>query len=435
MGEGALEQIIPEKAFAVLLAAEGEMFFRLAGTLLAREDAAWSRRHFFQLASEADAVEAFLDDFDARHNRTFAFLRELIASARGFALAGFSIAHLERRLAGYPTALSAGEFAAAAESVARARAFLQASVRALLQAAIDEARGMSAAPAHAEFPESRWAHDGPRRKLPRNMGQNELESDEQKTAEVASRFAQAAQVFGKLGVARIADEDERERWLQENCTEERARSLEASVHNLQSAYDTWVKGTAVETQDARLPKLRGHASIALHLLEAVTQLVHFVERHERSMRDGGVGLRMQALVSRSDVRHVTLNHLLVHAAVCLLRGRSVAEDLLPSYTNIQEIEVVLRDDLILHARPAALIVGVVQRYGMPVELIVGGRTCNAGSILEMMVTVGSMPDARRLCFRGDEHPLRDLQLLFEAGLGEDGLDRLPAELAYLRSER
>jgi hypothetical protein len=36
-------------------------------------------------------------------------------------------------------------------------------------------------------------------------------------------------------------------------------------------------------------------------------------------------------------------------------------------------------------------------------------------------------------FRGDEKPLRDIGLLFEHGLGEDGIDGLPPELGYLKS--
>jgi hypothetical protein len=35
-------------------------------------------------------------------------------------------------------------------------------------------------------------------------------------------------------------------------------------------------------------------------------------------------------------------------------------------------------------------------------------------------------------FTGDERPLADIQLLFEAGLGEEGLESLPNELEYLR---
>jgi len=433
MIDGALEQVIPEGAFASLLERQGDMLFRLAETLVGRADADWTRRHFFQLVSEADSVEAFLDDFGARHNRAFAHLRELVASVRGFALAGFSISHLASRLDGYPNVLSTGEAAAASDSVRRVHAFLQRTVRRLLAAVLDESRKLGVKLPSEPFPEERWREDGPRRKLARNMGQDELASDEQKTAEIASKFVHAAGLFEELAPRRIAVEHERESWLQRHCSEEHARSLEATVHNLQSAYDTWVKGTTIEAGDPRLPKLRGHASAALHLMEATTQLTHFVERHERTGRDDATARRIAALVSQSEVRDITLNHMLVHAAVYMRRGRSVAEDLLPSYTNVQEIDVELREDVMLHARPAALIVGIVHRYGTPVEMVVEGRRCNAGSILEMMVTVGSAPDARRFRFRGDEHPLRDVALLFQHALGEDGLDLLPQELAYLRS--
>jgi phosphotransferase system HPr (HPr) family protein len=435
MSDGALEQVIPEGAFTALLQRKADMLFRLAEALRVRADAEWTRRHFFQLVSEADAVEVFLDDFGARYNQTFAFLREVVASLRGFALAGFSVAHLSVRLDGYPSVLSAGEAASAGDSVRRALAFLVRTVRRLLVAIQDESRSIGVTLPSQEFPEDRWMDDGPRRKLARNVGQGELASDEQKTAEIASKFVEASVHFEELGVKRIAGEHERETWLQRHCSEERARSLETAVHNLQSAYDTWVKGSSIEARDARLHKLRGHASAALHLLEAVTQLTHFVERHERTAGDDGVARRVAALVLRAEVRDVTLNHLLVHVGVYLRRGRSVAEDLLPSYTRIQEVELGLRDDVMLHARPAALIVGIVQRYGTPVELDIDGHRCNAGSILELMVTAGSSPDARRFRFRGDERPLRDIALLFQHALGEDGLDQLPDELGYLRGDR
>jgi len=208
----------------------------------------------------------------------------------------------------------------------------------------------------------------------------------------------------------------------------------AQVTTLQSTYDTYVKNTVIEAGDSRLPKLRGHVSAALHLLGAVTHLTHFVERHESGMRNDAVERRIGGLVRREDVRDITLNHLLYWAAQFMRRGRALAEDLLPSYTNVQVLEVELADDLTLHARPAALIVGIVNRYGTPVEMEVDGKKCNAASILDLMVTVGSRPDIRRFIFRGDVNPLRDIQLLFRSGVGESGIDGLPPALSYLRSD-
>ena len=80
-----------------------------------------------------------------------------------------------------------------------------------------------------------------------------------------------------------------------------------------------------------------------------------------------------------------------------------------------------------------MVVGIVNHYGTPVEMEVSGTRCNAGSILELMVTVGSNPEAKKFTFRGDENPLGDIGALFESGLGEEGVSSLPAKLSYLRA--
>jgi phosphotransferase system HPr (HPr) family protein len=169
----------------------------------------------------------------------------------------------------------------------------------------------------------------------------------------------------------------------------------------------------------------------LHFLEAVTALTHFVERHEGTRADPGEE-SISSLVSRDEARSVTLNDLFFWANAFMQKGRGLAEDLLPSYTNVQELEVEVSEDVVLHARPASLIVGIVTRYATPVEMEVGGEACNAGSMLSLMVLIGSHPKEKRFVFRGDEKPLRDIGLLFQAGLGEGGMETLPDELDYLR---
>lgn len=433
MSEVSLEEVISEEAFAELLHGQSEMFFRLANTLLKRADTQWSRRHYFQLTSEADTLEAFLDDYGARHNRTYHVFRELTASARGFGLAGLSITHLVRRLDSYGTAFSGEGAAEAKAAIESSKEFVQGVLVTLLESIRDEADRCDLRPTDAGFPEDLYGSTAPRLSLPRNVGQEDIEDEEQKVAEVVSKYLQACEMFGALGVRQIDDPKEREVYLSQNCSEEQARVYEATVHNLQSVYDTYIKNTRLESKDERLSKLRGHASAALHMLEAVTHLTHFVERHEGGMRHDEADRKIETLVSKAEVRHVTLNHLLFWASRFMQEGRALAEDLLPSYTNVQLLEAQLPDDLLLHARPAALIVGIVNHYGTPVELEVEGHTCNAGSILELMVAVGSNPSAKRYTFRGDENPLRDIALLFEHNLGEDGISGLPDQLDYLKN--
>ncbi len=181
-------------------------------------------------------------------------------------------------------------------------------------------------------------------------------------------------------------------------------------------------------------QLRGHASASLHLLQAVTHLAHFIERHENDIRSEEAKRKISQLVERSEVEGVALNVFLYWAERFMRNGEPLAEALLREYTKLVELEFELPDHLALHARPAALIVGIVNHHSTPVEMEVGGKRCNAGSILELLVAVGSMPHQKRFMFRGDERPVRDIQRLFAAELGEKGLDLLPAELAYLRAQ-
>ncbi|MDP6369660.1 MAG: HPr family phosphocarrier protein [Planctomycetota bacterium] len=440
MLDGSLEEIVPETEFARVLGPRSEALFRFANSHVAEAAAGFGKGELIRLVNLADALESFLDDHGARYNQTFHDFTELVASTRGIALARFSVAHLRSRLADYG-AKESMEIKEAQEleaAISETDLFLAGATGNLLAAARQEAseRGVSVtAECEPQGPEWSGGNGGAdlfRRRLPRNVGQTEPENEEQKVAEVVSKYLQASAMLEDVSIRKINAEDDREKFLRRACTEEQARVYEATVHNLQSAYDTHIKNTVLEREDERLGRLRGHISTALHLLEAVTQLVHFVERHESGVRSDRAEERITHLVPRSEVRELTLNALLFWANRTMQSGRGLAEDLLPSYTNVQILEVELPAEVELHARPAALIVGIVNRYGTPVELEVAGTRCNAGSILELMITIGSNADARRFRFRGDETPLADIARLFGCGLGESGLEDLPPELSYLR---
>ena len=433
--ETSFEQVVEERLFAGLLQTNSEVFFRLSNTLQ-KPDRGWNRKHYFQLISESDALESFLDDYGARLNRTYAVFGELVASVRGFAMAGYSTTHLTSRLESYGIAdhLAPGEFEALERALGGAVGFIRASTHTMLRAIVAEAGVLGLEITPEAFPEENFLPVHARQRLPRNVDVEELTDERQKIAEVASKYLGTCDLLGDARVREIDDPEERASFLARACTEEKARVYEATVHNLQSAYDTYIKSTKLESNDERLPRLRGHVSTALHILEATTHLTHFYERHENDIRSEASKQRIAALVDRAEVQDVILNRLLYWAERILVLGRGIAEDLLGGYTNAQELRVELADDLVLHARPAALIVGIVNQFGTPVELEVGGQRCNAASILELLVTVGSHPDEKRFVFRGDEKPLRDIGLLFQYGLGEAGVDQLPDELAYLRAK-
>ena len=430
MPDSPIEELVSEQDFRVLLAERAASFL---GACAAPGEGAWTRRRFFDLSLEADELESFLDDHGARTNRAFASFTEIVASVRGFALAGMSLRHLVRRLPTYGILDELGEDRARAiEGISGAAQYAEARLEDLMGALLDEGRRVGVTElerGEGAAPEERSVR---RPRLPHNIDLVDIHDEEQRIATVAARYLDVRRSLREAKIRPIEDPDERKAFLRRVCSEEAARVWKASVHNLQSSYDTYVKNTLLETADPRLARLRGFVAASLHLLEAVTLLTHFVERRDRGLRSEHVDSLLQRAVPRSDVRDVTLNGLLVWADRLLAAGAPIAEALLPSYTNASEAVLELREGVFLHARPASLLVAVVQHHGTPVELEVEDHVCNAGSILEVMVAVGTYPEARRYVVRGGERPLRDLVSLFAADLGERGLESLPDALQYLR---
>ena len=434
MSEVTYEKLVDEKDFIRLLQVHAEPFLRLSNFLSEAKDR-WNKRHYYQLINEADSLESVLDDYGARFNRTYAFFTELVASIRWFAHTGYSTAHLLARLGSYSgNHATEGIWGSATIDVEQGLDYVQKTTLRLLQKVREEAvfLGMELTP--KSYPENEFLPVVARKRLPRNVGQADLLQEEQKIAEVVTKYLQAREMLREIGVRRIDDPEERHKLFARACSEENARVYEATIHNLQSTYDTHIQNTVLEAQDSRLGELRGFISPALHLLQSVTFLAHFVERHETVIRSEEAKRKIAEVIERPEVEAIAWNLFLMWADRFLESGVNLAQGLLAEYTKLTELEVELPNDLSVHARPAALIVGIVNYYGTPVEMELAGKRCNAGSILELLVAVGSVPGARKFVFRGDERPVRDIGRLFEHGLGELGMDVLPPELHYLKQQ-
>jgi len=267
VSEVAYEKLIDETRFVRLLQAHSQAFFRLTNLLSAQSARAWNKRHYYQLINEADALESVLDDYGARYNRTYAFFTELVASIRWFAHTGYSIAHMLGRLDSYrgeenPDPL----WDEACVDIARGLETIQFCSSKLVEAIRNEARQVGLEKAEGSFPEDDFLPVLARKRLPRNVGQSDLLHEQQKIAEVVTKYLQARELLNEAGVRRITEEEELHTVFAKACSEEHARVYEATVHNLQSTYDTHVQNTVMEAQDPRLSRLRGYISPSLHLL-------------------------------------------------------------------------------------------------------------------------------------------------------------------------
>jgi len=76
-------------------------------------------------------------------------------------------------------------------------------------------------------------------------------------------------------------------------------------------------------------------------------------------------------------------------------------------------------------------VQVARHYGTPLEIALDGEKCSATSLMSLILVGGRHPRPLEIRVTGDARALRDLEVLFAAGLGEAGAP-LPADLDYLK---
>ena len=300
------------------------------------------KRVISAIEDEAHEVETFLDDYDARSNKTFATLTEFVACARGFAEIDRTIQHVLMRFPSYHAEQSAfdDEFCKETE---RTLAFADSSLRKLLEATVREA----ASAIGREFPRSPNRRTEPPERGRRFLLRHDIDelaamNDREKIAELASLYIAHKHALDKLSECRrIDDVPAMRQYVLEVSDEEQCRFFQTRIHNLQSKYDTFVKATEAEQRDPDLKRFRGYVSIALHLIESMTQLVHFYGRHENDIRAEQVKNRIAALIDKDEVLDRALNYCLFYTHAYLNEGLPLAEQIVKRYTSQERLELEL----------------------------------------------------------------------------------------------
>lgn len=432
MTESARESILSEAAFGPMLGKRATEFMHFGRQLIAQPGSEIQKKHLTRLVELAHDLETFLDDYGARNNKAYSYLTELIASLRGMGKAGVALSHLRGRLPRYALAIDASMGAEFAAETERTNDFLLKSIMRLLDAVEKEFDGLSIAIDPVAEASGVIAESGPRIVLPHNIDEEEITDEQQKIAEVATRYLAVSDRLRQTRITKIHNVDSLRGFVLKQMDEERVRALESQIHSIQSKYDTFIRATTLESRTPALSSLRGHASLALHLVEVGMELVHFYVRHENDVRYEVAKQRIANLIAKQDVLDRFVNYSIYFTDKILDVGRASAEEVLRAFIKTQEAEFVVPDGVILHARPISLIVRIVSHYGTPVRMEIEEEDCDAGSIMETILVVGSHPDARTVRFRGDSRVLSDVKLLFEHRLGEDGVSGLPTALDYLK---
>lgn len=430
-------EAITVEEFQPLVAAEATPLLQLGNGVLQRPPDQWRQRQIYLLSRLSNDFETWLDDFGARENREYHVFRELTALIRWLATAMASLAHLDARLSQYELPDAEWSEQELAPRVRTAALRLGGMIRECFRAYRESWGELGLDWPSGLLTEEEVGEPELLRQLPRDLIEaseaGESPQDGPAAARLASRFLGTCEALASVGQAPESGLEELRRYFtNRQVSEEKIRILEARVHNLQSYYDSHVAGAPEEREHPELRALRGAVSQALHLLEAATALVHLYERHDVYERRGASRELFERLIHEENLLGMILNSFGKMAYECFQRGSTVAAKLVSSLIQQVTADLSLPPDLTLHARPVSLIASIVNQHGTPVEAEIAGQSCNAASIMQLLVLVGSHPGATAIRFRGEETVLDHLASLFEHRLGEDGLDRLPSKLHYLR---
>lgn len=398
---------------------------------------AFTKKLYSKLISTTQLMEDFLDFHGAKNNTNWYYYRELTAAIRHLSLGSYSQKHIANRLIFYDLP-DADAFAEKGEA---ALDFLNSSLTKLAPAVIEEARRLEIAIPEAGFDPGVFPSITSPEILDYDIDDENKDVQKKHIVKIASEFLSIAGKFDELGFFEPYEIEEIRSIVPEKINEVEVRRFEMLVHNLQSAFDTYVLHGGYRYGNRKLKQLRSYFSVVFHLLQMMGRLLHFYERHLHRASFKSIYLRAQEQLSKrvnpDALLDYTINFGLFYACHFLNMGRQLARDILNENIERGQIKVGIPVKLGFHSRPSLLVAKIVQYYGGKVELRVGEDRFDASSVLDIQWAGGKINKEKisEVIFEGDLRALKDIEILAGVNYGEDTMGKgvpLPAELQYLR---
>jgi phosphotransferase system HPr-like phosphotransfer protein len=425
----SLTRIISEEDFVPIAREASVDFLSLLG-VLGKTGEGVNKLFFFTLLKEAEKLENTLDDHGARSNLRFLYFAEMVACVRNFSLAGFQIYHILERYNAY---LSASRDNVRLEFERDAQQTLNYFSKALAgfrDSLLAEAATLGMDVVFKEIPPDAWkVRLAP--KLPYTIGGVETVNPRERIISLAQSYRRVFKQFRQQGLHRRLKAKDLPEIIPSRINETMMAGFESQLHNIQSDYDTHIKGSRIEGENPWCFTLRGLTAIPMHLFDSIAWLIHFYERHENQTK-GAVGARIAQLVDNGEILKAITGFGLVHSGRYLAEGNEVAERILSMYVTPITYELPLPKPQGFHARPATYVSLVVQEHGTDAFLLLDGKKFSCRSVLELLEAGGNLADkgAKTALFEGDKRCLDDLKTLAANNYCEDR--DIPQELNFLR---
>ena len=397
----------------------------------------FTKKLFSRLIESSQILEDFLDYHGAKNNKNWYYYRELSAAVRHLSIGSYSQKHILNRLVFYDL-VNTEDF----EREGRATFnFLIKSLMKLAPVILDEARRLNIPVPDDNFDTFEFPGVTTNDLLDYDIDDEDKDLQKKNIVKIASEFLCIARNFDHLGFYEPYDLKKILEIVPDKINEVEIRQFEMVVHNLQSAFDTYVIHGGYRFGNRKLKELRGCFSVVFHLLQITGRLLHFYERHLYEAGYKNIYKKVQEqlslLVDPEVLLDRTINYGLYYVCHFLTTGKHLAGEILNENIERSSISVGVPVKLGFHSRPSLLVAKIVRHYGGQVELCVGEDRFDASSVLDIQWAGGKIQkeNITEVKFEGDVRALRDIKILTSVNYGEDTMGKgvpLPKELSYLK---
>ena len=397
----------------------------------------FTKKLYSKLISTSHLLEDFLDFHGAKNNSNWYFYRELSAAVRQLGLGGYAQQHIANRLEFYDLP-DTGEFTREGEVTLD---FMKRSLIKMAPVILDEARRLN-----IEIPSKGYNQDFfpgviTDEMLDYDIHDEDKAQQKQNIVKIASEFLDIAKRFDEIGFYEPYEMQQILEIVPAKINEVEVRRFEMLVHNLQSAFDSYVMHGSYRFGNRKLKQFRSYFSVVFHLLNIIGRMLHFYERHlcevgykmiYKEVRD-----RLAWLIPPEILLNRTINYGLYYVCQFLNAGKKMAKEILNENIERSSITAGIPIERGFHSRPSLMVAKIVQHYGGQVELCVGEDRYDASSVLDIQWAGGKIQkeNIRAVGFEGDVRALKDIAILAGVNYGEDSMGKgipLPKELKYLK---
>lgn len=401
-----LKEIISEKDFLEIFQKQTSEIMKICSYLNEKEteDSPFTKRFYGNVTTQARILEDFLDDYGAKNNRTWVYFRELVASARYMGFCSYMLQHVRNRYSLYDVKnIKEKEFL---EKTAKTQEFFNTAIKNVFRSICNEGTHLGLPIPEERLKEDDFLDVASNKMLPHNLGDDFSSREEENVVKIASEYLNILRDHEDLLFDRHHTVQEITALIPEYLSEEKLRRFELRVHSLQSLYDTYLKNTKIETIHPTLNSMRGFVSVALHLAEMATTLIHFYERHESELRQETVRASIEHIIDKEMILDCIVNYCLFYCFKHLSRGITLAQSFLKSFVVIDSIKVPIPTYMGFHVRPATMVMKIVKHYGSEVKMRIDSEEYDAGSALDIFRANEKISAQKRQLILEKIHPLR-----------------------------